>query len=138
MGPGLGAHSSKCCWGKAWGPARPGGPQLNPGADVYVPSAFAGLENRDGSRGSPAIACESGSLGDSTGPPVATAVVDWRTRSEGLLVDIHNASAVKQARREGRAKKKEMTQAFKEGEKVAGVQSRSGETAVARSVFQYS
>ena len=47
-------------------------------------------------------------------------------------------AAVKQARREGRAKKKEMAQAFKEVEKVAGVQSRSGETAVNRSVFQYS
>lgn len=47
-------------------------------------------------------------------------------------------AAVKQARREGRTKKKEMTQAFKQVEKVAGVQSRSGETAVARSVFQYS
>ena len=47
-------------------------------------------------------------------------------------------AAVKQARREGRAKKKEMAQAFKVVEKVASVQSRSGETAVARSVFQYS
>jgi len=47
-------------------------------------------------------------------------------------------AAVKQARREGRAKKKEMAQAFKEVEKVAGVQCRSGETAVNRSVFQYS
>ncbi len=47
-------------------------------------------------------------------------------------------AAVKQARRETRQKKKELAQAFKEVDRVAGVQSRNSETAVARSVFQYS